>query len=452
VFLPVKDATAFTKTLTAQGMKTKALPGLLLASQTPEMLAAAEAQAGVYKRIKQDAIKADARLLVRMDAVMQAFGPMIQMGMDAATAKMNEAMKPGVPGQKTPASPPPQPEDMVKIVKLEARGFYAMLTQSEEIQIDLTLEPAALSTDTRLKVKPGTAFAELAAMPTPAANTARGLLTRSGYMNASYQLDPARLGAFMTGLIKELGSDPDATAFLTPDVLALISGMPAWFKGDVVYSMASTAQSPMSMQMAMSVSDEAKTLAMIEKSASLLAPGSAFGNMYQSMGIKMSGTLSKNVRKHGAVPVHRFKFTFDAKNAPAAQAAQMKAMLRDMELAVTHGFYVASQDPAVLDQMIDRALAGGAAAEPLASMKAFGEGRHFYVDYDFVGLMKAMATTMPDMPAEMKSLPAGSEPITMAGTLSGGELRGQMRMPLAPFVAMAKMSKAKPATDAPTKK
>jgi len=117
-------------------------------------------------------------------------------------------------------------------------------------------------------------------------------------------------------------------------------------------------------------------------------------------------------------------------------------MMRDTELAVTKGTYLTATDPAELDQMIDQLNAGllpkdGAA---LKSMKTFGPRQNFYLDYDVIGLMKAMMSADPNNPmagafTEVK----GGEPMQGAGLVSNGRFFAQVIVPLAPFIQMAKV-------------
>jgi hypothetical protein len=196
----------------------------------------------------------------------------------------------------------------------------------------------------------------------------------------------------------------------------------------------------------MAVSDEAAYLAMMEKGAGLMAPGGPVGELYKSMGMPMSMSLEKNVRQYGGVPVHRYRVTFDIKGLPEAQAAQMKAMMKDNEFACVKGWMVGSQEPAALDALIDRAQGKGAGGGlSLHAVKVFGEGRHGYFDVDFVGLMKATLSMMPaeanPMAGMFGALKPG-EPMTFAMTLGDGRALAQSRVPLDPFIQMAKAAQA----------
>ena len=56
-----------------------------------------------------------------------------------------------------------------------------------------------------------------------------------------------------------------------------------------------------------------------------------------------------------------------------------------------------SSDSAKLDSMIDATKAGKkGSAFQLKSSTAFGKGRHFYMDYDILAIMKSMFSSLPD--------------------------------------------------------
>jgi hypothetical protein len=192
------------------------------------------------------------------------------------------------------------------------------------------------------------------------------------------------------------------------------------------------------------VSDDAKVLETMEQVTGLLNSG-PWGQMYASMGLKASGSVKRNVRKHAGVAVHKVSFDFSAKNAPAEQAALMKGLMEGMEMALTHGYCLSSQDPLALDRMIDRVVSGTAPPAPgeLRAFTTFGPGRHAYVDYDLVGLMGSVMSMLPKKPGDKTpALPAAGEPMTFAFGLGDGVLRAQARLPVRPLVEMTKsMSK-----------
>jgi hypothetical protein len=164
--------------------------------------------------------------------------------------------------------------------------------------------------------------------------------------------------------------------------------------------------------------------------------------MYKEMGMEFSTALEKDVRSHAGVQIHRMKMDFDMPDTPEAQAAQIKSMMKDMELAFARGYYLASQDPDSLDKMIDKALAGAKTdGVKLKAREIFGAGQRAYVDLDFIGLMKAaMEMVPPGMPNPMAMFldqVTSTEPMVFAATSAGEKAQIQMKIPLAPFIEIA---------------
>jgi hypothetical protein len=236
-------------------------------------------------------------------------------------------------------------------------------------------------------------------------------------------------------------------------VSALIEDMGAVYGGQAAYRMASIPGAPLAVESAMSVTDEAKTMALVEKGLSLLGPGGAWGALLKDTGISMA--LQKNARKHAGIPVHRFKVNLNTKGLTPAMKSAQAPFLRDTEFAIARGYYLTAQDPAALDRLIDRAQSGTAGeGVTLLSARAFGEGRHAYVDYDFIGLMKAASAATPPVkgqPNPFANLPStAADPMLTAMTFSQGQIRWQSKIPLRPFMAMSEAFKKSTPSPAPS--
>jgi hypothetical protein len=322
------------------------------------------------------------------------------------------------------------------------------------IQLDAKLAADAIAIDEIVVAKAGSGLADLFGGPAVGENRAIGVLSEPGFLTYALQLDPKRLSDFVLRFIDQLKQDPDAADFLTPELVQLYEGMGEWLGSDMAFTMRQTDDLPFASETAMQVKDEAKCLAMVEQGMSLLAPGSAFSNMYKELGMQLSMALEKNVRNHAGVPVHRIKMDIDMQNIPEAQAAQMKKMIKDMEVAFAKGYYVASQDPASLDKMIDRVLAGPKAeGVPLHSRELFGAGQRVYADLEFIAMMKAtMAMAPPGTPnpvAMFIDQVTSAEPMAFAAAWTGGKSQVKARIPLGPFIEIAENAKGAVGAPAP---
>jgi hypothetical protein len=448
--IPVKDGAGYAKALGAKGWATREAGGLLLAGSAAAALDQAQAERGLYDRVRTLGGTGDARITLHADPLMTAFGPAVQTAFESMAAAASSAASGGTP-QANPAATP----EMQRLLKVEGRVFLDLFRQVDQMRMDVSLDGGAIGLDTEVAPKRGSSLADLAQMAPPAANSTAALLAGSGVMTAVYQLEAARLSTFMTKMIDGLAGDPDAAQFLTPELRQLLMNS-SWFDGRASYHMRPGAGGRLVTEMVMAVTDEAKALEMVERGMNLMAPGTGWSKMYEAMGIGYKSSFEKAFRQHRGIAVHRVTISMDAKNTPPAQVASMKAMLGDMDIAVTHGLYLMSQDPASLDAMIDRALAKERPApETLRAMAAFGPGAHFYCDYDLIGLMRSIAAT-----SDAKTLPSlppstAPDPMTVAATLSQGSLKFRTRLPLMPFIAMgqaAAAAKAQASAPAPKPK
>ncbi len=439
LMLSVKDAKPYEALLQAQGLAAKAADGLLLGALTPDALAAAEGFVPAYRKIAQDPGACDLRVYGSLERLLQAYGPMVYGMADTALGQLGAlmALAPGAGAQGAGA---------MKMLRLEVKGLMALLGQMGELQLDLTLSADAVRVDAIATSKAGSALAGLLAAAPPARNPCLALLAAPAAMRGAFQFDGARLGAFATQLAGLFANDPDMKALLHPEFLESVTAMGTWFGGSTAMAMRAPDGKGMVNDTVMAVKDEAACLASMEKTMALFAPGGAWEQLYKDMGLPVSMALKKDARKHGVVPVHRFKISVQkAEGMTAEQLEQMQGMMKDMEFAFAKGYYLASQDAASLDALIDRAMGTGTTAAPeLHAATVFGAGRHGYLDMDLVGILKAGMAMAGPAAAPAAGLFADvkpGEPMTMALTVGDGRALAQMRMPLATYIDMAKSAR-----------
>jgi hypothetical protein len=161
------------------------------------------------------------------------------------------------------------------------------------------------------------------------------------------------------------------------------------------------------------VTSEDKILAGFEKWLRLLAPGSPLHTLYKQMGIEMSMSLERDVRKRGSVAVHRVKASSQLDpSTPGHQTEKSFAKaMGDLsyELAIVGERLLMSTTPADLDRMIDGALAKEEGTKlALKAVQVFGAGRQGYMDEDLLGMMQQLSKMAPSAP-EFAVLPAAGE-------------------------------------------
>jgi hypothetical protein len=450
VFVPVVQAAPYEKAMVAMGWKTRRAGSVLLGGSTPEALAAA-AEETDYRSLAGRAAGRDAHLMLDVALLMETYGPLLQLGMEAAGAKLAAAP----PSEGKPATAPP-PAAVAKLLQLEMKGLLLLLKQTAELRLDVDFQPDAVATDLRVAAVEGSALADLANQEPPRANGSAALLSRAGFMTATYQMDGPRVAAFVASLVREMSADPQGAGLVSPALVALVEQWGRAFTGEAAVTMGEGSTSPLVAETVMKVSDEAAALEVMDKSAALFAPGGAWHALYSDMGVGMHMAVQKNVRRHAGVPVHRFKMAVDAaaKAVSEDQKALHAMMARDMEFAVVRGYLVSTQDAAALDAVIDRALAARARPAPvLHAAQAFGEGRHAYLDYDVFGLLRAVVGAMPrdkGSAIPFAALPPTAAPLMYGVSFVDGQVRVETKVPLSPFAQMAEtFKKAAPAKVTP---
>jgi hypothetical protein len=419
------------------GMVNKVVDRVLMLARTADVLEMAEQLVPVYRKIASSDVNSDVRLSLGIDSLMEIYGSTIQAQIDTMVGTIS-----GLSAMGQPGASPDQTAQMAKLLKLEMKAALALLADIELIQLDVKLAAGEIATDEIVVAKAGSALADLFGGPAVGENRSLDVLSEPGVLTYALQIDPKRLSEFALHFINQLKEDPDAAELLTPELVEIYEGMGEWLGSDMAYTMRPTDDLPFASETVMQLKDEAECLAMVEQGMSLLAPGSAFSNMYKEMGMEFSMALEKNVRNHAGVSVHRMKMDIDMPDVPEAQAAQMEKLMKDMELAFAKGYYLASQDPASLDKMIDRVLAGTKTdGVTLHAREVFGAGQHVYADLDFIGLMKAaMSIVPPGTPNPMAMFidqVTSTEPMAFAAVSADARAQIKVKIPLSPFIEIA---------------
>jgi hypothetical protein len=430
LFVPVADPAPYEKALGSKAWRVKRGQGFVVAS------AAAPAPDEEYMRIVSEAGTADLRVWLGAVDVLEAYGPTIRAATDAFAAGL--AARP--PEGKSPAGA--SSASVGRILQLEVKALLLLLEQTESLVSDVTLQPDAVLSESVVTTRPGSTLAKLAAQPPAGPHAAAALLSPGSFMAATYQVDMPRVSGLMADLLRQAGADPQMSALAAPELLSLLEHSGRAFTGAAAVGMgAGKGGAPLVSEMVAAVRDEAAAMAVMEKTVALVAPGSAWSGLYAELGMGLSLSLQKNVRRHAGVPVHRVKMTLDAKGLPAEQQKQFAIFVRDTEFAVTRGYLFSAQEAGALDALLDRAAAAPPTRTPtLRAERAFGAGAQIYVDYDVLGLLRAFSAALPPVPGTpnpFAGLPAmEGEPLMYAIRLADDRIRMVSKAPLRPFVAL----------------
>jgi hypothetical protein len=436
IFIPVKNAEPYKNALAAiANLQVEVKDNVVVASDKPESVEKAVAQKAAYDKIAAADLKGDARIFVSIAQLTETYGRQID-------ASLDEAMKTFAMMQMNPAGAAGMdPESLGAIMKIYVKTLAGMLKQSQTAQIDLSFKDDSISQDLVFSAKPGTTLAKFLVEPSPGENKLLPMIKSGGVMSVAGRMNPAAIKEAGDAMLPEIEKDPELKKVFDDKMVALMKEALPLFGGEMVLSMVQADKGFPQTRSVMTITDAKKYVELMDRVMEMIGPDSTLGKLYANMGIAMK--FEKNVREHAGVQIHKLKFTMDEKKLQPAQAAQMKMMMHDTELAIFNTSYVTATDAAELDTMIDQLKAGIAPkpgdAPPLKAMTTYGAKQQFYVDYDFLALMKSTMSADPNNPmaAVFKDI-KGGDPIQFAGVMADGKFLMHTFAPLAPFIQMTK--------------
>ena len=431
IYVPAKAAAPYDQFAQGAQLLSSYKNGVLIVAKTQDALTTAEEQLPAYQKIADAKIAADARIYVSVSSLLATYDQQIKAGV----AMMQQAVAAGPPG--APAGMNAQA--IGKVLNIELKALLEILNEVDSQQLDLTLKADSITVDSLLTAQKGSALADLFSAPDPGASKTLRVLPAGGSLVGAMRMNQKGYGASSKKILETLSKDPDFSSLVTPDLQSLFTSIGELVNGDLAFAFSSDATTPFKLQEAVSITDEKKYLDTMTKISALMSPDGPIGKFYADMGMKLNATFEKSYRKHGNTDVHRYKNDVDLGNLPPAQAAQMKAFMKDMDIAIVNNMVLLANDPADVDSMIDKALAGDAAKPDvsLESITVFGGGKSAYFDIDIIGFIKAIVTSMPGNPAApMFAQLKASAPIVVAGSMDSGRLFLQTKIPLAPFVEL----------------
>jgi hypothetical protein len=156
--------------------------------------------------------------------------------------------------------------------------------------------------------------------------------------------------------------------------------------------------------------------------------GSAFNDLYKSMGMETSFTVKRGVEKYKGVPIDVAKLSmkFTDTNSPEAKALEMMyGSGFEYRWAIVNGLWVCriSGDPNAIYKLIDQVKAGTPAQVCSEMQKAIAVipdagSKDAIVTYNYLRLMKAMQAFAP-MPFTMPDVPSKSNLVFAAKVENG---------------------------------
>jgi hypothetical protein len=418
LYLPVVKPGVYQDALARRGLNTKLVGGVLVAAPDEAALASGERELPAYRSLKGAGPKGDVQLLLRLGALLDAYGPALRMALESRQA-------PGLPAAAH------------RFMRLQTTVLVSLAAQVEDLRVGVGFAAGALEVETVVTSRPETALADLATMaPAGEAGATRSLPAEGpAIMTGLSRLDPARLSSFVGRVMEEWAKDPDVAGLLTPDVTLAVRGSLEACGGETSFRISQSPATLLLTESASRIADEARCLGTLERMAALSDSAGPFGQLWGSLGLRTRSSLTRDVRRHGGVAVHRIRSEVQG----PAEPTDLTKALQDQEVAFTGGYYLASNQPSALDGLID--LARGASTGTgltVRAAEAFGPSHHLYYDYDVVGFIKVMSAAEPSRFKAVSDLPSAPQPMLFAAGFERGRIRLLTRVPLQPFAQLGK--------------
>ena len=217
VFVPTSSPEPYERAMKAMGWTATVVPGLVM-GHSPK---GAPPRAEDYPRVAAEAFTGDLRLSLNAVEVMDVYGKALSSAVDAMVAGLANT-----PAAKAEGAP--RPASVARILQLEMRGLLMMLEQTDSVRMDVGLKPDAVVSETVIGARPGSALAELTTHPAAGGSAAAAFLEDPALMTATYQLDAARVSAFVNDLLRRASADPHTADLATPELQALLDLWGRW--------------------------------------------------------------------------------------------------------------------------------------------------------------------------------------------------------------------------------
>jgi hypothetical protein len=165
--------------------------------------------------------------------------------------------------------------------------------------------------------------------------------------------------------------------------------------------------------------------------------GSAFNDLYKSLGMETSFTVKRGVEKYKGVPIDVAKLSMKFTDTNSPEAKMLDAMYGsgfEYRWAIVNGLWVCriSGDPNAIYKLIDQVKAGTPAQACSEMQKAMSiipdaGSKDAIVTYNYLRLMKAMQAFAP-MPFTMPDVPSKSN-LVFAAKVDNGSLALDFALP-----------------------
>lgn len=418
LIVPAADAASYVGAAQRLGTQAEAVGPLVVVGSKPADLALGRRIAADHATLSAGAIGGDLRILLAPRRILTAYKPMLGGFTTLMAAQLAKE---------------PNGAALAKIVGLEVAALVDIADETEACQIDVGLEGTVLRYDTTIQASAQGSLAKAFVAPTaPAASLAHATARMGldpGYMVMVGRYHAEGACAWAADLLERLRQRPEGKEMIDDGLVAMVRGWGANLDGTMAMRARAVGDQPMRVDGVTGIRDAARQAGLQKDLFERLFGAGSFGDVYRGMGI--DSVYTENARAIGGMRVDRLTYRLDAEKLPEEEAAIMRRFLHDTEFAIAPDAILMANAP----EDLDRLATPGTAPLPTAAEHAIGAGRDGYLDFHWIGMMKALMTAVPDadfMATAIAKVPPG-EPMTGAWTAREGRVLWEARLPLQPF-------------------
>lgn len=417
IVLEVDEAKSdgYAQLLAAQGMVTETVGGLLVAAPTQETLDAVRGEIAKTAGLEGSGA-GPITLDVNVEALAAQFGPMaelkIQETVDSIVAFQALAQQ-----QDAQAMPPGGAADVAKILEMEMRGLYNVVSEIRTLRLSFDMTPQGLRIDKTVTAMPGTNLAKLMAAPRPKADeTVAAIAPGDSVMRfAAPSINSSAMMEFFESEMKAVAEAMQLPGDEIKGVMEMMAASKAIYGSAMGGSMMPIGGPMTDGSWAVRIEDPAAALAFLEELPGIFEESGMF-QFYEDLGMSMELGFQSDVSEYDGVSIHEMSVSV---NLPQMSQDPMMAMMKDVKyhIACVDDILVYAIGDQSVEKLIDAAKTGQyAGAEPLYAQTIYAPAANGYFDFDLSGYMQSVV--------KMISAQPGQEQVAMQMTMAANMFNG----------------------------
>jgi hypothetical protein len=422
------DPGTYEKAARTWGMSAHAQGSLTVVAGNDDDLARSSNLIGFYKSIAAQGVSADLRLHCACDRAWLAYGDALREQAWLAASRLAYLPRPaGAP-------------DFVPVMRMALAGAIAVIQDLQDLQIDLTVDDKSVQSRIDGVAQPGSALAAVLVAPAVLPDAGAILGPGGGITTLVGRLDPHAVSKFATIFLQRIALQEQLT--LNETVLAALADYGSGTNGSFALRIAPDAVHGVGLCYIHGVESAASGLAFAQRMAAHFNPITP-SESPSALQLPLSISLQSEAPS-ADTKIDHLKVVLSSSTLSADALTALRAYCRDGDIAFTPAWTLCVQDQSQLESLIARATADHLAQQEVTlAQSTLPAGYNFYADSDLVGMVLAsVAILNPTASGNPQTLHQAlakhqqREPLIIGARYANGAMRWQVRMPVAPLVAL----------------